>query len=440
MTTPGARVITYAVLAALVVAALHVTPPLPRRPAELLNSASGTRATAPGAVVDDSADDDSADDDSADGGHERVDTLGAGETLSQVLVRGGVSGPDAAQAVHAAASLDARRVPAGVQVTVDQADGDSVPSEITLQFAIDHRLHLRRTPTGWTSEEERLPWTTDTIVVAGTIRSNLYAALDSAATILPRPARAELAWALGDIFEYRVDMSRDLQSGDAFRALFERQTGPGGAIRIGRVLATTFVLSGDTTAAFLYAATGAPPAYFDAVGKSMRNAFLRAPLEFRRISSVFGMREHPILGGWRQHKGTDYAAAAGTPVRAIGDAVVVIAGPAHGYGNLIELRHPNGFLTRYGHLRAFARGIRPGAHVTIGQTIGYVGMTGLATGPHLHFEVIVNGVQRDPRRALVATGGTPIPASDRVAFAAAETVYRAALQSAPGTSVRLALQ
>jgi murein DD-endopeptidase MepM/ murein hydrolase activator NlpD len=431
LTTRGARAITYAVVAVLVFAALHMTHPIARKPAELL--AAQGRADAWPVVSDSPA--------AIAAVTQKVDTLGPGETLAQVLTRGGLQGSDAALAVRSATTLDERRVPAGVQVTVIQAPGDSVPSEITLRIGVDHLLHLRRTATGWQSQEERLPWTTDTVVAVGTIRTNLYAALDSdAASVLPKTARAELAWAMADIFEYRVDMSRDLQVGDSFRAMFERQVGPGGAVRVGHVLATTFVFSRDTSRAFRFTGASGTTGYFDAAGKSMRNAFLRAPLEFRRISSVFGMREHPILGGWKQHKGTDYAAAAGTPVRAIGDAVVVIAGQAHGYGNLIELRHRNGYLTRYGHLRAFARGIRPGAHVSIGQTIGYVGMTGLATGPHLHFEVLVNGVQRDSRVALKSTGGDPIPSVDRPAFQALQGQLLAGLQTPPGTAVRLALQ
>src|SRR6185437_4069190 len=117
--------------------------------------------------------------------------------------------------------------------------------------------------------------------------------------------------------------------------------------------------------------------YFDQTGKSMRAAFLRAPLEFRRISSVFGGREHPILGNWRMHKGTDYAADRGTPVRAIGDGVVLRAGWGNGYGNLLEIRHRNGFVTRYGHLSRFATGVHAGSHVSIGETVAYVGGTGL---------------------------------------------------------------
>ena len=151
----------------------------------------------------------------------------------------------------------------------------------------------------------------------------------------------------------------------------------------------------------------------------MKAAFLRAPLEFRRISSVFGGREHPILGGWREHKGTDYAAATGTPVRAVGDGVVIRQGWGNGYGNVLEIRHPNGFVTRYGHLSRFAGGVHTGSRVTIGKTVAFVGSTGLATGPHLHFEVLVGGRQRDPRVALKSVGGAPVPASERDAFAEA---------------------
>ncbi|HEY7394463.1 MAG TPA: M23 family metallopeptidase, partial [Gemmatimonadaceae bacterium] len=147
-------------------------------------------------------------------------------------------------------------------------------------------------------------------------------------------------------------------------------------------------------------------------------AFLRAPLEFRRISSIFGSRRHPILGDVRQHKGTDYAADAGTPVRAIADGVVTRRGWGGGYGNVLEIRHRNGYVTRYGHLRGFASGIRVGSSVSIGKTVAYVGTTGLSTGPHLHFEVLVNGKQRDPRLALKATVGDRIPEEERSAFEA----------------------
>ena len=148
----------------------------------------------------------------------------------------------------------------------------------------------------------------------------------------------------------------------------------------------------------------------------MQAMFLRAPLEFRRVSSVFGMRRHPILGVRRAHTGTDYAASSGTPVRSIGEGVVVRAGRMGGYGNAIDVRHPNGFVSRYAHLRAFAKGVRAGSRVTIAQTIGYVGMTGLATAPHLHFEVLVKGTQRNPRTVLDSKTAAPLPKAEREQF------------------------
>ncbi len=347
----------------------------------------------------------------------RFDTLGRGETLNLLLRRGGLTDAAASRALSAAPTLDARRVPAGMPVTIRSEAADSTPSEITLQVATDRLVHLKRDGDTWTGTEEQLPWATDTIVVGGTIESNLYDAMnESAKNDLPTGARQQLAWSLADVYEYRVDMSRDLQVGDEFHVVAERSVAPSGAVRIGKVIAATFKLSGSIIDAVRFASTAGTGDYFDQNGKSMRAAFLRAPLEFRRISSVFGGREHPVLGGYRMHKGIDYAADRGTPVRAIGDGVVVRAGWSNGYGNVLEIRHRNGFITRYGHLSKYAAGTHAGTHVTIGQTVAYVGSTGLSTGPHLHFEVIVNGQQRDPRVALKQTGGDPIPAGERSQF------------------------
>ena len=344
------------------------------------------------------------------------DTLHSGETLGALLSRRGVSS-EAMPRVMDASALDARRIPAGMAVTVRSDSVGSKPREIVFHLAPDRLLHVRRTgDSTWTSSEERLPWVTDTLVVSGRIDENLYQALDDSATVLPKSARAELAWTLADIFEYRVDMSRELQPGDAFRVLFERLVGANGQTKIGRVLAARMVLSGATTETVRFDEGDGRAAYFDATGRSMQAAFLRAPLAFRRISSVFGLRKHPILGIWRRHEGTDYVANAGTPVRTIGDGVVTFAGIRGGYGNLIEIRHHNGLVSRYGHLRAFASGVRAGRSVTIGQTIGFVGMTGLATGPHLHFELLVDGAQRDPSVALKKVAGVPLAPADRPRF------------------------
>ncbi|MFN8572835.1 MAG: M23 family metallopeptidase [Gemmatimonadaceae bacterium] len=400
MKTAGARAIAWSAVALLAFGALRFLRPLPeRRPAEvLLDGAS--RVLPP----------------------DRVDSLAAGETLGAVLGRAGLSSDDVAAALGVS-GLDPRRMPAGMRITLGAVQpGDSAPRAITLHLAIDRLLRLIRTDTGWIKREELLPWTVDTLVVRGAITSTLYDAMDSAAVELLAATRTELAWNVADIFEYRLDMSRDLQDGDTFSVLLERKRGPSGAERVGRVLAAEYV-SGPRKIDAIRQENGASAKYYDQDGKSMEAAFLRAPLQFRRISSVFGMRKHPILGIWRAHKGTDYSAASGTPVRAIGDGIVVFEGRKSGFGNTLEIRHVNGAVSRYGHLRGFAATIHRGSRVSIGQTVAYVGATGLATAPHLHFEVLVGGVQRNPRTALDYSGGLPLPAADRPGFDVRKAAY-----------------
>ncbi|HEU4641366.1 MAG TPA: M23 family metallopeptidase [Gemmatimonadaceae bacterium] len=415
MKRPSPRLLTSLAIGALAVFALSIDLPHPRTAAPFATLAADSAPKAPAAPA----------------WHEHADTLHSGETLSGLLARGGVSSGAMARILDAADAIDERRVRAGMPVFVRSRGADSTPSEIVFQLAVDRLLHVTRTgDSTWTSREERLPWKTDTVAVSGTIDENLYQALDdSASKLLPTGARAELAWSIADIYEYRVDMSRELQPGDRFSVLFERSVGPGGMVRIGDILAVRFFLSGAEVDAVRYANREGRALYYDQTGRSMRAAFLRAPLAFRRISSTFGLRKHPILGTWRAHKGTDYAAASGTPVRAIGDGTVIFAGRRGGYGNMVEIRHRNGFVSRYGHLRGFASGIRPGRAVSIGQTIAYVGMTGLATGPHLHFEILVHGVQRDPSVALARQGGEPLPAGERSRFDTVRGTLLAALDS-----------
>ena len=388
-----ARFLTGAAVAALAIAALRLPAPAPGRPGELLEAAPDlSRWTA-------------------------RDTVGSGETLAKLLMRRGLSGSEAANVIAAATPIDPRRIPAGMEVEVVGDTADTQPREVLLHLDVDRLVRVVRGDSGWTSTEERLPWTTDTLLMRGVVTSSLYEAVEAGAKdLLPSRARQELAWNIADIYEYRFDMSRDLQDGDELRVLFERQVAPNGAVRIGTVLAAGLQRAGSEVQAIRMPVDNGRSKYYDQQGRSLAASFLRAPLSFRRISSSFGRRKHPILGTFRNHQGMDYAADAGTPVRTIGDGVVVFAGQKGGYGNAIEVRHPNGFVTRYGHLRSFASGIRQGARVTIGNTIGYVGMTGLATGPHLHFEVIVNGVQRDPRGALTQGAGPPLTGEDLALF------------------------
>ena len=405
-----ARAVSYGLVTLLAWAALRYTQPLPQRPTPAPLATLQGEPAAPAF-------------------REGQDTLGRGEQLALLLERNGLPLEDAAAAVRAAA-MDDRRIPAGMPVTVrGAAHPDSAPNEVVFQLALDRLVRLRRTVAGWDRAEETIPWKLDTVAVSGAIESTLYDAMKDAAQSLPSRARVELAWSIADIFEYRVDMSRDLQRGDAFRALVERRVSPSGQVRVGNVLAASFTLSGTETQAIRFASREVGGSYFDQNGKSMRAAFLRAPLEFRRISSVFGFRMHPILRIRKKHQGTDYAAASGTPVRAIGDGTVIRAGWGNGYGNVLEIRHRNGYVTRYGHLRGFAAGVRKGARVTIGQKVAFVGTTGLSTAPHLHFEVLVGGVHRDPRAALreASRGGEPIPKAERALFEAARSQLVAAL-------------
>ena len=414
MSPRWARAITYGVVALLAVVAILLTKPLPpsaNRPAgEVLSAAHEQHRW-----------------------RERNDTLAAGDNLMAVLARAGLSNLIAREALKAAKSLDYRKLQVPLPVRVRSEETDSLPTYITLQLAVDKFLHLKRDSVGWTETVEQVAWAMDTIVVAGTIRSNLYAAMDSAAAgVLPRKARETLVVRIAeDIFEYRVDMSRDLQVGDKFRVVAQRSTLPGGMVRIDTVLAVTMTLSGKTTEAVRFRSAKVGGVYFDQDGKPMRTGFLRSPVQFSRITSRFGMRRHPILGTMRAHQGTDYGAAAGTPIRAIGDGTVIRAGWNNGYGNVVEIRHARGYMTRYGHMRGFASGIHVGARVAQRQTIGFVGSTGLSTAPHLHFEVHVNGVQKNPGAVLANVSADPIPVSEQAAFAEARSRAMTMLAGTP---------
>ena len=202
---------------------------------------------------------------------------------------------------------------------------------------------------------------------------------------------------LAAIFGWDIDFSLDIRRGDSFGIVYEELYKDDVKIRTGRILSASFVNNGKTHQAVYYTDPTGSSDYFSPEGKSMRKAFLRSPVEFSRISSRFSnKRWHPVLSKWRAHKGVDYAAARGTPVRASGDGKVIHIGTKGGYGRLIVIRHGGRYTTAYGHLNGYARGVRNGVKVKQGQIIGFVGSSGLATGPHLHYEFRVNGVHRNP--------------------------------------------
>jgi len=344
-----------------------------------------------------------------------ADTLHWGETVSELLARQGVVGVDL-QALIARSGFDPRRARTGMVFNFLRPRQDSLPSAFSVRTGPDQRLEFHRTPEGWTAAVQPIAWRTEVVRVEGPIDNSLYVALDAGVDegLLSAGERERLAWDLADVYAWSVDFTRDIRPGDRFQVVLERLVSEDGESRFGHILASDLTINGRDLTAFRFDTPGGQPSYYDAGGQSLKRAFLRAPLQFRRISSSFSRsRFHPILGLARRHEGTDYAADYGTPVLAAGDGTVAQAGRSGGYGNLIELRHANGITTRYGHLSAIL--VRPGSRVSQGQVIGRVGSTGLSTGPHLHYEFRVNGQPRDARR-LDLGNGQPVATADRPAF------------------------
>jgi murein DD-endopeptidase MepM/ murein hydrolase activator NlpD len=282
---------------------------------------------------------------------------------------------------------------------------------------------------GWHEIVEDIPWTVERLRTTAVIQTNLYDALDAAVpdSFLPARERVALAWAIADVYAWEIDFSKDVRPGDRVEVLIERLQSQEGERRLGRILASRVDVAGHPSFAFAFDREGVRAGFYDERGRSLRRAFLRAPLRFRHISSRFGGRFHPILKRWRSHQGTDYSAAWGTPVNATADGVITMAGRNGGYGNMIEIRHANGIHTRYGHLANFARGVHVGMRVRQEQTIGFVGSTGLSTGPHLHYEFLVNGRPTNPQRRDVGNG-EPIPNKLKAAFDVARAQLLAALE------------
>jgi len=345
---------------------------------------------------------------------EWTDTLGRREMLSDVLERAGITGREYVAFMKAKQVLNPRRMQPGLVFEVRRLIGASVADRLAVRIDPEKRVVMTRLSgdSGWKEVVDEIPWTTERLRTSAVIQSNLYDALDAAIpdSFLPRGQRVALAWAIADVYDWEVDFTRDMRPGDRVEVVIERRQSPHGERRFGRVLAARVDVAGSPSFAFAF-----DRGFYDERGRSLRRAFLRAPLQYRHISSRFGGRYHPILKRWRSHQGTDYAAGYGTPVRATADGVVTKAGRDGGYGNLVELRHANGIRTRYGHLSAFANGLRVGNRVRQEQTIGFVGSTGFSTGPHLHYEFLVNGRPTNPQRKDFGAGA-PVAGNSKAAF------------------------
>jgi murein DD-endopeptidase MepM/ murein hydrolase activator NlpD len=344
------------------------------------------------------------------------DTLRRGETVSALFARHGVSGLDLGSLLP---GIDPRRLPSGLVVHFMKPAPEAPASAVSLR-ANGQRIQLEREAAAWHARTEPVVWHTEHVRLTGTVDYSIADALDASTpdSIFAGDQRARLVWDLADVFAWQADFSHDMQPGDRVTVLVERRVADDGEVRAGRILAADLSVGRKRLSAYAYARSTGDVSFYDASGLSLHRAFLAAPVQFRRISSSFSTaRFHPVLGITRRHEGTDYAAFPGTPVMAVADGRVERAGWAGGYGNLVELVHPNGITTRYGHLSRIAPEARTHGLVHQGDVIGYVGATGLATGPHLHYEFRVGGIARDATK-LDLGGGEPIAAAERPSFEA----------------------
>jgi len=262
-----------------------------------------------------------------------------------------------------------------------------------LTYVIDdlNSLNFTRETKGFTGKEIALKPDVKYAFRQASIDSSLYMAGKRAG--MPSNLTMELA----NVFGWDIDFALDIQKGDSFKVMYEEQFLEGKRIGTGKIMAAEFTNGGKTFKAVRYTDKQGSSNYYTPDGRGMHKAFLRTPIEFARISSHFSLnRKHPVLHIIRAHKGTDYAAVRGTPIRATGNGKVAFAGRKGGYGNCIVIQHGQGIETLYGHMNAFAKGMKNGARITQGDVIGYVGSTGLASGPHLHYEFHVNGQVRNP--------------------------------------------
>lgn len=265
----------------------------------------------------------------------------------------------------------------------------------------DSILNIIRTDAGFHAEKISIEYEKRVLHIGGTIRNNLVESLEEGKENLM------LALQLSDIFAWDIDFTTDLRKDDAFKIVVEGLYLDGEFKKYGDILSAEFLNNGQTYNAYRFEQNGNGD-YYDSNGKSLKKAFLKAPLSFRRISSSFSKgRLHPILKIYRPHHGIDYSAPKGTPVSSVGDGTVIFSSYKGQYGKLVIVRHPNGWKTYYGHLSGFGKGIRKGVKVQQGQIIGYVGATGLATGPHLHYEMRVDNKPVNPS-SLKIPRGTPV--------------------------------
>ncbi|MFN4290011.1 MAG: OapA family protein [Permianibacter sp.] len=340
-------------------------------------------------------------------------TIRAGDTLSTLFKRNNLSLSDLHTIMQLPVASDVlRRVLPGRQLSFSLDEQGQLQAIRYEQDALNS-LVIQRQNGEFVAHQDSKPVVSREQFGAATITSSLFAAGQQAG--LPDSVIMELA----NIFGYDIDFVLDLRQGDQFSLIFEERLVDGTPISPGPILAAEFVNQGQRFRAVRYLDSEGRASYYTPEGKSLRKAFLRTPVPFSRVSSNFNLaRKHPILNRIRAHNGVDYAAPAGTPIYAAGDGRVSFVGTKGGYGRMVAIQHGNQYKTHYAHLSRFAKGLRSGSRVRQGEIIGYVGASGLATAPHLHYEFLVNGVYRNPRTVPLPQA-EPVPAAERERFFAA---------------------
>ncbi|MDT3679543.1 MAG: M23 family metallopeptidase [Burkholderiaceae bacterium] len=369
----------------------------------------------------------------------RSERIRRGETLASLLDRLGATDPEFHR--YVASNPLARKLlqlPSGRTVT---ADIDSAGRVRSLQYrfgSLDpnsaqpaRRLTIDRHDEGFHVTEEPVPVERQVAMGVAEIQSTLFAAIDSSG--IPDAVASQIA----DILEDKIDFTRDLRRGDRLRVLYEmiRESDSLDPPVVGRVLALEFDNGRARHEAVWFDRGRGQGEYFAFDGRSLKRSFLRQPVEFSRISSGFKpARMHPILKYTREHKGTDFAAPIGTKVRSSGDGVIEFIGQQRGYGKVIVVKHRNDIRTLYAHLHGFANDLSTGTHVAQGEVIGYVGATGIATGPHLHYEFIVDGENVDPM-TIAMPGSAPLEKGEMKRFTAQADALRTRLAQLDGVKL-----
>jgi len=326
----------------------------------------------------------------------RNERVQRGDTVAELLHRMNIDDTVASNYLRSSTEAEPfRKLSVGKEV---QAETTSTGGLISLRYLNDSgaQVIIERQDAGFKLRTLPVELEKRLFVRTGEIKTSLYAATDGAD--MPEAAANQLT----ELFSGDIDFHHDLRRGDKFTVVYEMSYSNGALVRTGRIQAAEFINQGHTYRAIYFQSDADHGDYYTPEGKSVRKAFLRSPIEFSRVSSGFtSSRFHPILNKWRSHKGTDFAAPMGTKVKVTADGVVSVVGRQNGYGNVIMVSHQGRYTTVYGHLSRYAQGLHKGQHVAQGEVIGYVGMTGLATGPHLHYEFRVGDQQRDPLRVAL---------------------------------------